>query len=456
MSLASEWPADANWRERLAAFAHQKLTSADAAVAEIGSGAVVHVAPYQSTPFTLVEALKTSALERGLSGIQIDHSAAFTNWTSPDLAGVFRLRDNFATPFNREAAQTGAMDYMPVGIWKTGEIAAGFDQHPDFFLVPVSPPDTNGFCSFGQGLWFSKILARQAKRVIAEVHPEFIRTGGDNYIHIDEIDVLVEALPSSTPAFEVPTPREEEADVIAAICTMVAAELVADGDTLQMGVGKVSASLGPFLDFRNDLGVQTELITGGVADLVRSGVVTGKQKTIFPGKVVGAACVTLPFEELAFIHENPIFELYDFGRTDDLRTLIQQERFVAVNNALVVDLTGQVSAEALDHRPFTGVGGQTVFMIAGAYSKGGRSVSVLPSGSVPSETGVRVSRIVPTLNPGTPITVPRTYVDHVVTEHGIADLRGRSIGERAGALIEIAHPDFREELTSQAKRLFGR
>lgn len=456
MSTSSDWPADANWRERLSACVGDKLTTATAAVGEIGSGAVVHVAPYQSTPFTLVEALKRSALDRGLEGIHVDHSAAFTTWTSPDLSGIFRLRDNFATPFNRDAAQTGGMDYMPVGIWQTGEIPPGFHQRPDFFLVPVSPPDANGFCSFGHGLWLSNIVARRAKRVIAEVRPEFIRTGGDNYIHVDEIDVFVEAQSSSAADAEVPAPREEDADTIAAICTMVAAELVADGDTLQMGVGKVSASLAPFLDFRNDLGIQTELITGGVADLVRSGVVTGKRKTMFPGKVVGAACVALPREELAFIHENPIFELYDFGRTDDLRTLIQQERFVAVNNALVVDLTGQVSAEALDHRPFTGVGGQTVFMIAGAYSKGGRSVSVLPSSSVPASSGVRASRIVPTLNPGTPVTVPRTYVDHVVTEHGIADLRGRSVNERAAALIEIAHPDFREELRREAKRLFGR
>jgi 4-hydroxybutyrate CoA-transferase len=162
----------------------------------------------------------------------------------------------------------------------------------------------------------------------------------------------------------------------------------------------------------------------------------------------------MPKEELDRIHENPYFELYDFGYTDDLRRLIQQENFVAVNNALSVDLTGQVSAEALDHRPYTGVGGQTVFMLAGAYSQGGKSVSVLPSSAIPGGTTQRLSRIVPTLGAGAPITVPRTYVDYVVTEHGIAELRGKTLAERAGALVEIAHPDFREELRSEAKRLY--
>ena len=145
---------------------------------------------------------------------------------------------------------------------------------------------------------------------------------------------------------------------------------------------------------------------------------------------------------------------YDFGYTDDLRRLIQQDNFVAVNNALSVDLTGQVSAEALDHRPYTGVGGQTVFMLAGAYSQGGKSVSVLPSSAIPTGTSQRLSRIVPTLAAGAAVTVPRTYVDYVVTEHGIAELRGKTLAERARALVEIAHPDFREELSNEARRLY--
>ena len=155
------------------------------------------------------------------------------------------------------------------------------------------------------------------------------------------------------------------------------------------------------------------------------------------------------------VDENPVFELYDFGYTDDLRHLIRQENFVAVNNALLVDLTGQVSAEALDHRMYTGVGGQTVFMIAGAYSPGGKSVTVVPSSSIPGGTGRRATRIVSTLPAGTPVTVPRTYVDYVVTEFGIAELRGKTIRQRARALCQIAHPDFRDELRERARELYG-
>lgn len=430
-----------------------KLVGLDQAIGTIRTGDVVHVAPYSTTPMTLCNALKSRAMKDGLTGVRIDHPAAAVSWADPELHGAFTLKDNYATPPNRDACHAGAMEYLPVGIWKSWEIPPGFHPEPDVFLVPVSPPNELGFCSFGSGVWLSRTVSRRAKRVIAEVHPEFIRTFGENFIHVDEIDLFVLA-EEQTGGEPPPPPSDEDVAAVEAICTQVAVELVNDGDTLQMGVGTVSAALAPFLDFRNDLGVQTELITGGIVDLVERGIVTGARKTLHPNKVVGSACVVMPQDEMDRIHENPYFELYDFGYTDDLRRLIQQEHFVTVNNALSVDLTGQVSAEALDHRPYTGVGGQTVFMLAGAYSKGGKSVSVLPSSALPTGTSQRLSRIVPTLGAGAAVTVPRTYVDYVVTEHGIAELRGKTLAERARAMVEIAHPDFREELLGEAKRLY--
>jgi len=438
-----------NWRD----LCGEKLVSVDQAVGTIKSGDVVHAAPYSTTPHTLCYALQERAKREGLTNIRIDHPAAFISWADPELRSAFELHDNYSTPPNRAACHEGAVEYLPIGIWQSYEIPPGFHQHPDVFLVPVSPPDAKGYCSFGHGVWFSRTVAARAKRVIAEVHPEFIRTYGENYIHVSEIDLFVEGN-EPTGELPAPPPNPEEIEIVDAINTMVAAELVQDGDTLQMGVGTVSAALAHYLDFRNDLGIQTELITGGVVDLVDKGVVTGRRKTLHPHKVVGRACVALDPNELERINGNPHFELYDFGHTDDLRRLIQQDNFVAVNNALCVDLTGQVSAEALDHRPFTGVGGQTVFMIAGAYSRGGKSISVVPSSSVPSTTGERVSRIVPTLGAGAAVTVPRTYVDYVVTEFGIAELRGKTLKERAGALAEIAHPDFRADLKAQAARMY--
>ena len=437
------------WQDRVGA----KLVSPATAVAKVSSGQTVGVGTYTCTPHTLCRALAERGRRGELAGVRIDHAAALFCWTSPDLRRAFALHDNFATPFNRAAIHEGAADYLPISVWQAGVVPPHYDPSPDFYLVPVSPPDAHGYCSFGPGVWLSPALVRGAKCVIAEVHPEFIRTGGDNFVHAGEIDFFVEAEePHGEPAPPGPPPSAEEIAATDAICNLVAAELVNDGDTLQMGIGTVSSSLAKFLGFRNDLGIQTELITGGTAELVRSGVVTGKRKSMYPGKVVGSALVALPRDELAQIDGNPVFELYDFGTTDDLRRLAQQKNFVAVNNALVVDLTGQVSAESFDHRPFTGVGGQTAFMVAGAYSEGGRSVSVLPSSSRPAG-GARVSRIVAGFPPGTAITVPRTFVDCVVTEHGIAELRGKSLRQRAGALIEVAHPEFREELRSQARAL---
>jgi 4-hydroxybutyrate CoA-transferase len=439
-----------DWRDRLG----PKLVPTETAVKRIGSGDTVAVAPYTCTPHTLCGALFEHGRQGNLERVRVEHLASLFSWTEPDARGVFELRDNYATPPNREACHAGEMEYLPVGLWKSYELPPGVTEEPDAFLVPVSPPDDKGYCSFGPGVWMSGTMVRNARCVIAEVQPDFIRTYGENYVHVDQIDLFIEG---QVPSGSVPTPppNPEEVEAVEAICTQVAAELVNDGDTVQMGVGTVSASLGRFLDFRNDLGVQTELITGGIVDLVRQGVITGRRKTLHPHKVVGSAIVALDREELEGIHDNPVFELYDFGYTDDLRRLIQQENFVAVNNALVVDLSGQVAAEAFDHRMYTGVGGQTVFMIAGAYSPGGKSVSVLPSSSVPTGSATRVSRIVPALAPGTPVTVPRTYVDYVVTEHGIAELRGRTLRERARALIEVAHPDFRDELGVRARELYG-
>jgi acyl-CoA hydrolase len=439
-----------NWRDQC----RGKLTTADEAVKRIKAGDTVAVAPFICTPHTLCNALIRRVRAGGLRDIRIDHPAGLSPWCEADVLEAIDVHDNYATPFNRSAVHAGTVEYVPIGLWKTDTVPDGFTPHPDVFLVPVSPPDEHGYCSFGPGVWLSGTLARNSKLVIAEVHESFIRTQGENYIRLDQLDIVVEAdAPTGAPAPV--TLSDEEVAAVEVICTLVAAELVNDGDTLQMGVGTVSASLGLYLDDKNDLGVQTELITGGIVDLVEKGIVTGNRKTIHKRKVVGSALVALSAEEMARIDGHPVFELYDFGYTDDLRRLIQIENFVTVNNALQVDLTGQVSAESIGKQMYTGVGGQTVFMIAGAYSPGGKSVSVTPSSSVPTATGQRISRIVPMLDPGGVVTVPRTYVDYVVTENGIATLRGRTIKERVRALLEVTHPEFRAELEDEAKRIYG-
>lgn len=434
-----------SWRERLGA----KLVSPEDAVRLVESGNRIAVAPYVSTPVTLCEALRARAGE--LERIRIDHPAGLYAWIrSSDDCG-FEVHDNYGTPMNREMVNLGRVEYVPISRWRADEIPLGFESDPDVFLVGVSPPDEKGYCSFGSAVWFSRRLVQRARVVIAEVHEDFIRTGGENYVHVSEIDRFCEARPAPPPP--IPPRSEEEIAVTEVIGTLVAHELVRDRDTLQLGVGTVSAAVGAYLGHRHDLGIQTELITGGIPGLVEQGVVTGKYKTVHPGKVVGSACAGLRPDELAYMDGHPAFELYDFGYTDDVRMLVQQDNLVAVNNALLVDLTGQIASETLGSRIWTGVGGQTAFMIAAQYSRGGRSITVTPSSHVVN--GVRRTRIVPVLPEGTAVTVPRTYVDHVVTEHGIATLRGKTIRERIGELVAVAHPDFRNELREHAARLYG-
>ena len=432
-----------DWRE----MAGNKLMSPQEAVQVIGSGEVVGVAPINVTPFTLCQALydRRSALE----GVSIYHPAALFPWVRPGEEDAFQTHELYATPANRDMVNADHVWYKPTARFRQDEIPAGLADHYDAFLVPVSPPDRHGYCSFGPGVFYSPAFCRNSTTVIAEVHENFMRTGGDNFIHISQLDRICEAA-QATGGIPTAPLTEEETMVAEVVCTLVAAELVNDRDNVQIGIGTISSVMAMYLGGKHDLGIQTELVTPGVADLVYQGVATGKYKNLHVGKVVGSIIV-VPEEELALIDSHPAFELYDFGYVDDIRLLVQHDNLVAINNALMVDLTGQVASETIGPRVLTGVGGQTAFAIAANYSKGGRSITVLPSSHIID--GQRVSRIVPSLPEAAVVTVPRTLVDNVVTEHGIATLRGKSIRERIGELIAIAHPDFRAELKSEAKRL---
>ena len=433
-----------NWKD----IAGTKLMSPREAVSLIRPTDKVMVAPINVTPFTLCRALFERRTE--LKGMHLDHFAPFFPWKEPGEELMFELHDLYATGANREMVNNAEVQYHPSARWIEGEIPPGVLQEPDVFLVAVSPPDHRGFCSFGPGVFFSRRMCHIAKTVIAEVHEGFIRTGGENYIHISQIDRMCEA-EQSTGTLPVAPLSDEETLVAEVVCTLVATELVNDRDTVQIGIGTVSSLMGLYLGDKNDLGMQAELVTTGVPDLVNQGVINGKYKNLHAGKVV-ASFLIVPPEELSLIDGHPSFELYDFCYVDDIRMLVRHDNLVAINNALQVDLTGQVASEGIGSMVWTGVGGQTAFAMAANYSRGGRSITVLPSSSMVN--GQRASRIVPALPEGGVVTVPRTLVDYVVTEHGIAHLRGKSIRQRVGDLISIAHPDFREELRSQAHRLY--
>jgi 4-hydroxybutyrate CoA-transferase len=434
-----------DWRQMVG----EKLMSPEAAVEIVKPGDQVSVGFVNVTPFTLCEALYERRSE--LQKVRIDHAAPLFPWVRPGDEGPFELYDFYATAADRDLVNSGQVHYLPAARWREGELPDGCIENPDVYMVSVSPPDRHGYCSFGPGVFFSPTYCQRAKTVIAEVHENFIRTGGQNYVHLSRIDRMCEArLPSGT--FPVQPPNEEENLVTEVIGTLVATELIRDRDTLQLGIGTVASAMGAFLEGKHDLGLHTEIITGGIADLVQAGVINGKYKTLHPGKAVASAAL-VPIEEWPLIDNNPSFEFYEFSYIDDVRVILHNDNLVAINNALMVDLTGQVSSETIGPRIWTGVGGQTAFSIAANYSSGGRSVIVLPSSHLIG--GERVSRIVPALPEGSVVTVPRTLVDYVVTEHGIASLRGKSHRERIGELVSISHPDLRAELQAEVRSFYG-
>ena len=267
-----------------------------------------------------------------MSGVRVDHPAPLFPWVQDGDEGAFTLHDLYATPADRQMVNAGRVEYRPVARWKTGLPPDGFTERPDVYMLPVSPPDKHGYCSFGPGVFFSPSFCRDAITVIGEVHENFIRTGGDNYVHISQLDRLCEA---GAPTGVLPVaPRSDEENLVTEVIgTLVSAELINDGDTIQIGIGTVASAMGAFLGEKQDLGVQTEIITGGVPELVRQGVVTGKHKTRHQGKVV-ASIALVPEEEMAIIDGNPAFELYEFNYVDDVRYLMQQDNLVAINNAL--------------------------------------------------------------------------------------------------------------------------
>jgi len=325
---------------------------------------------------------------------------------------------------------------------------------PDILLTEVSLPDEKGFCSFGQSLWNKRQQVKEAKLVIAEVNKNLIRTFGDNFMHVSEFDYLVE----HTPSFRQPgagslagRKLEEPPPYLKRIAENVS-QLIKDGDTIQIGVGRTTEPLIELgmLNNKGDIGYHSEATPPGIISLVRQGVITGKHKTLNPGKVVVTSLGGGSREEMEWASNNPLFWLVDVGYLEDPRVIAAHDNMVATNNALMMDLTGQITAESVGPRVISCAGGQIAFVIGARLSKGGRSITVLPS----TARDGTVSRIVPRLPEGTVVTIQRNLADCIVTEYGIAKLRGKTLRERAEELIRIAHPDFEAELRKEAEKLY--
>jgi 4-hydroxybutyrate CoA-transferase len=374
-------------------------------------------------------------------------------WYDPGWEESFKIEISYVLPITREMMAERRCDFV------IGGLLGMTPRHPavgeaDVLFTEVSPPDENGYCSFGASVWGKKRAVECAKIVLAEVNKNLIRTYGENYVHVSEIDYFVEHVsggkrPGATDLLGRKTwePGEVEKRIAQYVST-----LIKDGDTLQIGVGSTSewvAHLGA-LNNKTDLGWHSETTPRGIIKLVREGTITGKRKNINPGKVVAVAVGGGDEEDMNFVSNNPLFELYDADYVLNPAVAGSNENVAAINSAVAIDLTGHIAAESVGPTLLSGPGGQLAFAIAAQLSKGGRFISTLPS---TAKDGA-VSRIVPQLERGTIVTIPRTLTDTVVTEYGIANLYGKTQRERASALIAIAHPHFREELNKEAQKLF--
>jgi 4-hydroxybutyrate CoA-transferase len=374
-------------------------------------------------------------------------------WYDPGWEESFRIEISYVLPITREMMAERRCDFV------IGGLLGMTPRHPavgeaDVLFTEVSPPDENGYCSFGASTWGKKRAVECAKVVLAEVNKNLIRTYGDNYVHVSEIDYFVEHVsggkrPGATDLLGRKTwePGEVEKRIAQYVST-----LIKDGDTLQIGVGSTSewvAHLGA-LNNRSDLGWHSETTPRGIIKRVREGVITGKRKNINRGKVIAVAVGGGDEEDMNFVNQNPLFELYDADYVLNPAVIGQNDNVIAINSGVAIDLTGHIAAESVGPVLLSGPGGQLAFAIGAQISKGGRFVSTLPS---TAKNGA-VSRIVPQFEKGTIVTIPRTLADTVVTEYGIAQLYGKTQRERAMELIHIAQPDFRKDLENEAKKLF--
>ncbi len=418
----------------------RKGMSAAQALKAVNSGARVWIQSGCGTPSVLVDALVARAPE--LRDVEIVHMMTLgsADYTRPEFAGQFRHRGLFLGPNVRDAVVAGRADYTPIFL---SEIEGLFEGTLplDVVLMQVSPPDAHGFVTLGTTIDCTLTALRSAPIVIAEVNRQMPRTHGDTAVHISHISAIVE---SDRPLLELhPEPFSEMHMRVA----RNVASLIPDGATLQTGIGGISEAVLHCLDDKHDLGIHTEMCPDGVIDLMERGVMNGERKSLHRGKAV-VTFVLGTRRLFDFIHENPSFEFRSISYVNDPFVVAQNDRMVAINGALQVDLTGQVCADSLGTKPYSGFGGQIDFIRGAARSKGGVPIIALPS----TARGGSVSRIAPVLEPGAGVVTSRADVHYVVTEHGVAYLHGKSLRERAMALIAIADPHFQAELEDFAVR----
>jgi len=419
-----------------------KVVSAAEAVKAVKSGDRIFLTGNCSVPKTILAALVDRAQE--LENVEINQALTVgsADYVSPEMEGHLRVNTMFISHNTREAVQAGRADFTPVLLSEFPLLFKNNILPVNVAFVHLSPPDPHGYCSFGVEVGLSKSPAESAEIIIAEVNDQMPRTLGDSFIHVSDIDYIV---PVDYPLPELAMGEGKPSEKVEQIAKYIA-ELIPDEATMQMGIGAIPDAVLKYLYDRKDLGIHTELFSDGVIDLVEAGVITNAKKTIHPGKII-AGFILGTKRLYEWVHNNPLIEFLRTEYVNDPFVISRNHRMVAVNSAIEVDLTGQICADSIGTKLYSGVGGQLDFIYGASRSEGGVPIIALPS------TAKDFSRIVPTLKEGAGVITTRNHVHYVVTEYGTAALYGKTIRERAQALINIAHPEFRDELTRQAKDL---
>ena len=429
---SSEWHADYD----------KKVQSAERAMRLIRRGHRVFIGSGCGEPQHLVQALERVAIE--LADLEVLHllSLGRTSYTDKTFQDKVRLKSLFVASGSRQAIAEGRADYTPIYLFDVPELFHSGHTTIDVALIQVSPPGEHGFCSLGIAVDIVKAAATNANVVIAQVNPRMPRVLGDSYIHVGDLDVIVE---HQEELLEMPPPLMNET---AHQIGKHVAKLIEDGSTIRAGVGSVSNAALYSLAGKKDLGVHTDMLTDAYLHLVEGGVITNTRKTLHPKKIIASFCMGSR-KLYDFVHNNPMVEFHPIEYTNDFSVISKNEKMVSINSALQVDLSGQVCADSMGYIIYSGVGGSVDFIRGSTLSKGGKSIIVLPSTTLDGNE----SRIVPHLSEGAGVVNTRGGVHYVVTEFGAVNLHGKTVRERALALINLAHPKFRGDLLAAAKRL---
>ena len=418
----------------------KKIVSAEEAVSVIKSNDRVYISGNAATPYVLMKALALRKDE--LKDIELAHVLLLGEdpLSKPGMEGHFRHNSLFVGPADRKAINEGRADYVPIFLHQIPDLFYSGQMPIDVGMLHLSPPDEHGFMSYGVEVLASKAVAETAKIVIAQVNEKMPRVLGDSFIHVSRVNKIVE-ISEDLPQLEKKPFTEVERKIGHHI-----ADLIDDGATLQLGIGGIPDAVLSALKGSKDLGIHTEMVSDGAVDIIEAGIITGAKKTFHPYKVI--VTFLLGSKKLyEWANNNPIFEAHPTDYTNHPFNVARNDKMVAINSAIEVDITGQVCSDSIGTYIYSGFGGQVDFIRGAAHSKGGKPIIALPSTVKKKE----ISRIVPFLKKGAGIVTTRADVKYVVTEYGVAYLHGKNLLERTKALINIAHPKFRDDLVKEAK-----